>query len=134
MGLPTRLSGKQAACQCKRRRRGGFNLWVEKIPWRGKWQPTPVFLPGKFHEQRILAGYSPWGRKESDMTECTRTHTHAHTHACTHVRTHTRTRTHTHAHTHAHAHSVQNILCSCHFHKTLSYFYFQASPFEKHTS
>ena len=36
--------------------------------WRKKWQPTPVFLPGKFHEQRSLAGYSPWGRKESDTT------------------------------------------------------------------
>ena len=41
------------------------------IPWRRKWQPTPVFLPGKFHGQRSLAGYSPWGSKESDkwMTE-----------------------------------------------------------------
>ena len=37
--------------------------------WRRKWQPTPVFLPGKPHGQRSLAGYSPWGRKESDMTE-----------------------------------------------------------------
>ena len=43
--------------------------WVGKIPWRRKWQPTPVFLPGEFHGQRTLAGYSPWGRKESDMTE-----------------------------------------------------------------
>ena len=43
--------------------------WVGKIPWRRKWQPTPVFLPGEFHGQRILAGYSPWGYKESDMTE-----------------------------------------------------------------
>ena len=34
-----------------------------------KWQPTPVFLPGKFHGQRSLVGNSPWGRKESDMTE-----------------------------------------------------------------
>ena len=33
------------------------------------WQPTPVFLPGKFHGQKSLAGYSPWGHKESDMTE-----------------------------------------------------------------
>ena len=41
----------------------------QKIPWRRKWQPTPVFLPGEFHGQRSLAGYSPWGRKESDMTE-----------------------------------------------------------------
>ena len=38
-------------------------------PWRRKWQPTPVFLPGESHEQRSLAGYSPWGRKESDPTE-----------------------------------------------------------------
>ena len=34
-----------------------------KVPWRRKWQPTPVFLPGKSHGQRRLAGYSPWGRK-----------------------------------------------------------------------
>ena len=38
-------------------------------PWRRKWQPIPVFLPGKSHQQRSLAGYSPWGRKELDMTE-----------------------------------------------------------------
>ena len=38
-------------------------------PLRRKWQPTPVFLPGKSHGQRSLVGYSPWGRKESDMTE-----------------------------------------------------------------
>ena len=37
--------------------------WVGKIPWRRKCQPTPVFLPGKSHEQRRLAGYSPWGHK-----------------------------------------------------------------------
>ena len=37
--------------------------------WRRKWQPTPVFLPGKFHGQRSLVGYSPWGRKESHTTE-----------------------------------------------------------------
>ena len=45
--------------------------WVEKIPWRRKWQPTPVFLPGKFHGQRSLVGYSPWGHQESDTTEAT---------------------------------------------------------------
>jgi len=38
------------------------------IPWRRKWQPTPVFLPGKFHGQKSLEGYSPWGRKELDLT------------------------------------------------------------------
>ena len=46
--------------------------------WRRKWQPTPVLLPGESHGQRSLAGYSPWGRKELDMTEqLTHTHTGA---------------------------------------------------------
>ena len=43
--------------------------WVRKILWRRKWQPTPVFLPGKSQGQRSLVGYSPWGRKELDTTE-----------------------------------------------------------------
>ena len=51
------------------RRRCRFDPWVRKIPWRRKWQPTPVFLPGKFYGQRSLAGYSPWGHRKSDMTE-----------------------------------------------------------------
>ena len=42
---------------------------VGKIPWRKKWLPTPAFLPGESHEQRRLAGCSPWGCKEMDMTE-----------------------------------------------------------------
>ena len=42
--------------------RPGFYPWVWKIPWRRKWQPTPVFLPGKSYGQRSLVGYSPWGR------------------------------------------------------------------------
>ena len=42
---------------------GWEDPWVGKILWRRKWQPTPVFLPGKSHGQRILAGYSPWGHK-----------------------------------------------------------------------
>ena len=45
------------------------SLWVAKIPWRREWQPTPVFLPGEFQAQRSLAGYSPWGREESDTTQ-----------------------------------------------------------------
>ena len=49
-----------------------------KIPWRRKWQPTPVFLPGRFHGQRGLAGYSPWGRTQLDTVEragtCTSSH------------------------------------------------------------
>ena len=42
-------------------RRPGFNPWVGKIPWRREWQPTAMFLPGKSHQQRSLAGYSLWG-------------------------------------------------------------------------
>ena len=43
--------------------------WVGKLPWRRKWQPTPVFLPAESHGQRSLAGYSPRGRREWDTTE-----------------------------------------------------------------
>ena len=64
-----------------------FDPWVRKIPWRRKWQPTPVFLPGKSHGQRNLKGYSPWSRKESDTIEHAHTHIYAplsteHAHAC----------------------------------------------------
>ena len=51
--------------QCKRH---GFDPWVRKIPWRRKWQPTPVFLSEKSHGQRSLAGYSPQDGKESYRT------------------------------------------------------------------
>ena len=47
----------------------GFDSWVRKIPWKRKWQPTPVFFPGEFHGQRSLVGYSPWVPKELDTTE-----------------------------------------------------------------
>ena len=50
-------------------KRPGFDPGVRKIPWKRKQQPSPVFLPGKFHGQRSLVGYSPWGHKESDTTE-----------------------------------------------------------------
>ena len=43
--------------------------WVRKIPWRREWLSTPVLLPGEFHGQRSLEGYSPCGHKESDITE-----------------------------------------------------------------
>ena len=49
--------------------RPGFDPWVGKIPWRRKWQLTPVLLPGESHGQRSLAGYRQWGHKESDMIE-----------------------------------------------------------------
>ena len=47
----------------------GFDPWVKEITWIRKWQHTPVFLPGKSHGQQSLAGYSPWGHKELEMTE-----------------------------------------------------------------
>ena len=55
--------------------RDGFNPCVEKILWRKEQQSTPVFLPGESHGQRSLAGYSPWGHKEADMTELLNTNT-----------------------------------------------------------
>ena len=54
---------RKHACQCRRHKKWGFNPWVRKIPWRRKWQPTPVFLPGEPHTQSRLAGYSLWGHK-----------------------------------------------------------------------
>ena len=45
-----------------------FSPSIRKIPWRREWLPTPVFLPGEFHGQRSLEGYTPWGHKESDAT------------------------------------------------------------------
>ena len=60
LSLPWWLSGKEPACQCRRPR---FNPWVGKFPWRRKWQPTPVFLPGKSCGQKSLVGYNPRGCK-----------------------------------------------------------------------
>ena len=51
-GFPGGARGKQLACQCRRHRRQRFDPGIRKIPWRMKWQPTPVFLPGKFHGER----------------------------------------------------------------------------------
>ena len=51
--------------------------WIGKIPWRRKWQPTPVFLPGKSRGQRILMGYSPGGCKESDTAGRLSLHAHS---------------------------------------------------------
>ena len=83
--LPRWLSGKESACQCRRHKSLGFDPWVGKIPWRRKWQCAPVFLSGKFHGQKSLAGYSPRGWNESDMTEHARARTHTHTHTHTHT-------------------------------------------------
>ena len=70
--LPWWLSIKECAGQCRRR---GFDPQVGKIPWRRKWHPTPVFLPGEFHGLRTLPRATMHGVTESDMTErLTRTH------------------------------------------------------------
>ena len=66
LSFPEGSDGKESACNA--RDPGSFPGW-EKIPWRRKRQPTPVFLPGESHGQRSLAGYSPLRHKESDMTE-----------------------------------------------------------------
>ena len=65
---PRWCSSKESACWYRRCR---FDTWARKISWRRKEQPTPVFLPGKFHGQRSLVGCSPWGLKELDRTEHT---------------------------------------------------------------
>ena len=72
-GLPWCLTHKESTYNVDWSLVPEFDPLVRKIPRRSKWQPTPVFLPGKTHGQRSLAGYSPWGRKESDTTECTHT-------------------------------------------------------------
>ena len=62
------LSNKESACSAEDTGDTGSVPWTGKIPWRREQPPTPVFLPGEFHGQRSLSGYSPEGRKESDMT------------------------------------------------------------------
>ena len=71
VGFPGGACGTKPACQCRRHKRCWFDSWVTKIPWRRVWQPTPIFLPGKSHGQRSLAGYSPLGCKELDTMEAT---------------------------------------------------------------
>ena len=85
MGFLGSSAGKESACnagdsgsipgtvknpvQCGK---PGFDSWVESLGWedpRKEWLSTPVFLSGQFHGERSLGGYSPWGRKELDMTE-----------------------------------------------------------------
>ena len=89
------FSGKDSTCQCRKCKRHRFNPWVGNIPWRRKWQPIPVFLPGKFHGQRSLVGCSPWAHRVAHR-------------ACVHARV----RTHTHLHTgNQFSHSVVPTLC-----------------------
>ena len=65
MGFPDGASGQEPACQWGGIRDVDLLLGLERFPWRREWQPTAVFLPGEFHGQRSLVGYSPWGHKES---------------------------------------------------------------------
>ena len=60
------LRRSRISLQC---RRPGFDPWIRKVPWKREWLPTPIFLPGEFYGQKSLAGYSPWGHKELDITE-----------------------------------------------------------------
>ena len=77
LSLPGGASGKELACQGRGWKQWGFDPRVWKIPGRRAQQPTPVSLPGEFHGQRRLMGYSPWRRKEFDTTEVTQ-HTFTH--------------------------------------------------------
>ena len=66
MGFPHGWVVKECSCQGRGCRRDQFHPQVGKVPWRRKWQPTPVFFPGEVHGQRSLAGYSLWGCRESE--------------------------------------------------------------------
>ena len=65
--------GKEPACKCRRSKIQSLNPWVGKIPWSRKWQSTPLLLPGEFHGQRSLAGYSPQGHKDQTCLKQLRT-------------------------------------------------------------
>ena len=73
LGFPGSSVDKESACQCKRCR---FDPWVRKIPWRRKWQLTPIFLPETSSGQRRLVGCSPWGCTLLGTTEQLGTHSH----------------------------------------------------------
>ena len=99
--LPLLPGKKEPACQCrrrKRRKRRGFDPWVWEVPWRRKWQPTPVFLPGKSYGQSSLVGYIHRVAKSPTQLS-TDTHSHTHSHTVTHSHTYTDTHTLTYTHT-----------------------------------
>ena len=75
-GFPGGISGKEPTCQCRRSKRHLPNR-LGRFPWSRKWQPTPVILPGKFHGQKSLMGYTVHG--------VTNRHNWAYIHACTHM-------------------------------------------------
>ena len=67
-GFPGDSDGKSVCLQYWRPK---FDPKVRKIPWRRKWQPTPVLLPGKFHGWRSLVGYSPRGQSQTQLSSFT---------------------------------------------------------------
>ena len=71
MGFLGGASGKEPNCQCRKHNEIWVPSRVWKMPWRRAWQPTPVFFPAEFHEQRSLVGCSPSDHKELDTTEVT---------------------------------------------------------------
>ena len=79
-GFPGGASGKEPPGNAGVARDTGLIPGSGRVPWRRKWQPSPVFLPGESHGQRSLADYSLWGRKGLDTTE--RLSTHAHMYMC----------------------------------------------------
>ena len=74
LGFPGGTSGKESACQCRRFRRYGFHPRMGKIFWSRKWQPTQVFLLGKFHDTGAWWAIVHGVTKELDVTEDTNTH------------------------------------------------------------
>ena len=87
--FPGGTSGKEPTCQSRRHKRRGFDPWVGKMAWRRTWQPTPVVLPGEYHGQKSLVGYSP-SRLHHNLTQVS---------------------THTHTHTHMHGHTLWKVIC-----------------------
>ena len=75
IGLPRWHNGKVSACQCRGSKTHGINLWAEKSPRVGNGNLL-IFMPRKFHGQRTLVGYSPWGRKETHDSVTGHIHTH----------------------------------------------------------
>ena len=78
-GFPGGTVGKEPASQCRRHKRLSSIPKSERFPRERNGTPTPIVLPGKFHAQRSLEGYSPGVCRESNTTKCTHTHTHTHT-------------------------------------------------------
>ena len=69
LNFPGGTSGKEPNYRCRRHKSCGLDPWVGKIPWRRAGHPALVLLPGEFHGQKSLVGYSSWDLNESDMSK-----------------------------------------------------------------